>query len=480
MRAGKGGEIIALEATELAAAIAARKLSCREVMETHLARIDAANITYNAIVSLRPADALLAEADAADAIVARGDPLGPLHGLPHAVKDLAATKGLRTSFGSPLFADFVPTHDALFVERLRAAGAILIGKTNVPEFGLGSHSYNAVFGTTRNAYDPTLSAGGSSGGAAAALALRMVPLADGSDFMGSLRNPAGWNGVFGFRPSAGRVPSLPEPEGYLQQISTDGPMARSVGDLALLLSVMSGDDPRAPQSRAGGPLPAAILDGSVAGWRIGWLGRYAGALPTEPGILELCEQALGSLQAAGCEVEVAELGISASEIWTCWLTWRHAMVAGRFSALYADPAKRTLMKPELVWEIEGGLRLSAVDLYVAAQARTRLYSRLLALLERYDALALPSAQVFPFAKELDWPKSIAGIEMDSYHRWMEVAVVGTLSGCPVVCLPAGFGGPRRLPSGLQLIGRPGGDRELLRLAGAYEIEAKPARRLPEI
>ena len=464
----------------MAAAIAARELSCREVMEAHLARIEAVNGLYNAIVSQRPADVLLAEADAADAAVARGEALGPLHGLPHAVKDLAATKGLRTTFGSPLFANFVPTHDALFVERLRAAGAIVIGKTNVPEFGLGSHSYNRVFGTTRNAYDPALSAGGSSGGAGAALALRMVPLADGSDFMGSLRNPAGWNGVFGLRPSAGRVPSLPVPEGYLHQLSTDGPMARSVGDLALLLSVMSGADPRAPLARAEPPLLGTVVEESVSGRRIGWLGGYAAALPTEPGILELCERALSSLKAAGCEVEEAGLGMPAAEIWTCWLIWRHALMAGRFAASYVDPAKRALMKPELVWEIEGGLTLSVVDLHAASQARTRLFERFLALFERYDALALPSAQVFPFAQELDWPRSIAGLTMDSYHRWMEVVVPGTLSGCPVVCLPAGLGGPHRLPSGLQLIGRPGGDRELLRLARAYEIEATPADWLPKI
>ena len=376
VHAGTDHGIVALDAAAMAAAIAARELSCREVMEAHLARIEAVNGLYNAIVSQRPADVLLAEADAADAAVARGEALGPLHGLPHAVKDLAATKGLRTTFGSPLFANFVPTHDALFVERLRAAGAIVIGKTNVPEFGLGSHSYNRVFGTTRNAYDLALSAGGSSGGAGAALALRMVPLADGSDFMGSLRNPAGWNGVFGLRPSAGRVPSLPVPEGYLHQLSTDGPMARSVGDLALLLSVMSGADPRAPLARAEPPLLGTVVEESVSGRRIGWLGGYAAALPTEPGILELCERALSSLKAAGCEVEEAGLGMPAAEIWTCWLIWRHALMAGRFAASYVDPAKRALMKPELVWEIEGGLTLSVVDLHAASQARTPAFRAL--------------------------------------------------------------------------------------------------------
>ncbi len=467
-----------LDACAMIEAIRAKRLSCREVMAAHLDQIEAVNGAVNAIVSPRPREDLLAEAEAADVDLARGHWRGPLHGLPHAVKDLAATRGLRTTFGSPLFADFVPGHDALFVERLRAAGAILIGKTNVPEFGLGSQTYNPVFGSTGNAFDSTLTAGGSSGGAAVALALRMVPLADGSDFAGSLRNPAGWNGVFGFRPSAGRVPSLPEPEGYLQQLSTDGPMARTVADLSLLLSVMSGTDSRAPLARREPPLPAALPEGDSAGRRIGWLGDLDGALAMEDGILPLCEQALGTLTDAGCHVEPARLGMSAAEIWACWLTWRHALVAGRFGALYAAPAKRALMKPELIWEIEGGLRLSAVDLYIASAARTRLYQAFAALFARYDALALPSAQCFPFRRDVAWPTAIAGHPMDSYHRWMEVVVPGTLSGSPVVCLPAGRGGANDLPSGLQLIGRPGTDHDLLRLARTFEARSQPVRRLP--
>ena len=432
----------------------------------------------NAIVSLRPEDDLLAEADAADRDLADGHWRGPLHGLPHAVKDLALTKGLRTTFGSPVFAEFVPDKDGLSVGRLRAAGAIFIGKTNVSEFGLGSHSYNAVHGTTRNAYDRRFSAGGSSGGAGVALALRMVPLADGSDFAGSLRNPAGWNGVYGFRPSAGRVPSLPEPEGYLQQLSTDGPMARGVGDLALLLSVMSGHDARAPLSRAEAPLDAAILGGGVAGRSIGWLGDLGGTLPMEAGMLDLCGTALATLERAGCVVEPATLGMPTDAIWACWLVWRHALVAGRYKPLFDDPGKRALLKPEMIWEIEGGLRLGAADLYAASRTRAALYADMLALFERHDALALPSAQVFPFLQEETWPREIAGRPMDTYHRWMEVVVPGTLSGCPVVCVPAGRGGAHNLASGLQLIGRPGGDRELLRLASAFERASPRDRPTP--
>ena len=467
-----------LEATALSAAIASRAVSCRAVMAAHLARIEAANPAVNAIVSLRPPEALLAEADLCDDELRRGLSRGPLHGFPHAVKDLAPTRGLTTTYGSPLFADHVPAHDGLFVERLRSAGAIIVGKTNVPEFGLGSHTYNPVFGATGNAHDPALSAGGSSGGAAVAVALRMVPLADGSDFAGSLRNPAGWNGVFGLRPSAGRVPALPEPEGYLQQLSTDGPMARTVADLALLLSAMSGSDARAPLSLAEPPLPAALLDGDVRGTRIGWLGDLGGALAMEDGILPLCETALGALRAAGCDIEAATLGIEPARVWACWLVWRHALVAGKFRRTFEDLQARAKLKPELVWEIEGGLRLTATDLYDASVTRTALHAAFTRLFERFDALALPSAQVFPFSREQQWPREIAGRTMNTYHRWMEVVVPGTLSGCPVICLPAGVGGTPARPSGIQLIGRPRGERELLRLARAYEVENRPLDRLP--
>ncbi|WP_155911944.1 amidase [Methylobacterium sp. 77] len=473
------GGIVALAATRMVEAIRARHVSCREVMEAHLDRIAEVNGRVNAIVSLRDRTELLAEADAADADLRRGHWRGPMHGLPHAVKDLAPTRGLRTTFGSPIFAEHVPEGDALFVERLRRAGAILIGKTNVSEFGLGSHSYNPVWGTTRNAYDSALSAGGSSGGAAVATALHMVPMADGSDFAGSLRNPAGWNGIFGFRPSAGRVPSLPGPDAYLQQLATDGPMARNVGDLALLLSVMSGHDERAPLSLTEPSLSAELPEDDLKGARIGWLGDYARALPMEEGILPLSRSGLASLEAAGCRIEEVDLGISRDEIWQCWLVWRHVLVGSRYRPLYDDPEKRALMKPELIWEIEGGLRLSADDLYRASVTRTRLYQRFLALFAECDALALPSAQVFPFAQELHWPTTIAGTKMDTYHRWMEVVVPATLSGCPTICLPLGPWGPDGRSSGLQLIGRPGRDRALLRLAQAFEEVSRPSDRLPD-
>jgi amidase len=461
-------EICRLGATALAGLIRSRKLSAREVVTAFLDRIDAVNPRYNAIVSLRPREDVLRDADAADAAVARGDTLGPLHGLPQAIKDLAQTKGLRTTYGSPLFADFVPTTDTVSVERIRRAGAVIIGKTNVPEMGLGSHTYNPVFGITRNAYDPGKSAGGSSGGAAVALALRMLPVADGSDMGGSLRNPAAFNNVFGFRPSQGRVPYAPVADAYFSQLSTEGPMARSIEDLALLLSVQSGYDARAPLSLDGPGIGRdAASRGDPKGLRVAWLGDLGGHLAFEPGILELCQQGLSLFADLGCHVEPIAPAFDWEKLWQAFVVIRHFNVGGRYRALYDDPAKRRLLKPEMQWEIEGGKRLGALDVFAAAEVRTSWYGRVLELFGAYDALLLPTAQVFPFTAEVHWPDCINGRAMDSYHRWMEVVVPGTLSGCPVISVPVGFnaGG---LPMGMQIIGRPRGDRALLQLAQAYE------------
>ena len=455
-------------ATALARMIAERAVSSREVVGAFLDRIDAVNPAHTAIVSLRPRADVLGEADAADAMLARGEAVGPLHGLPQAVKDLALTRGLRTSFGSPLFADFVPDVDTYFVERVRRAGALIIGKTNAPEMGLGSHTFNPVFGPTRNAYDPGRSAGGSSGGAAVALALRMLPVADGSDMGGSLRNPAAFNNVFGLRPSQGRVPGGPAVDGFMSQLSTDGPMARGIDDLALMLAVQSGHDARAPLALDGPGIPPGVeLRADPRGRRIAWLGDLGGHLPFEPGILDLCHQGLGALGDLGCVVEPAEPGFDWEKLWRAFVVLRQFSVGGRYRALHADAAKRPQIKPEMRWEIESAQALSAHDVYEAATVRTSWYARALELFERYDALALPTAQVFPFPVDRRWPEEIAGRPMDSYHRWMEVVVPGTMSGCPVISVPVGFS-PAGLPMGMQLIGRPRGDLELLRLARAYE------------
>lgn len=473
-------EIVALDARELSDAIRTKRVSCVEVMTAYLDHIDRVNPVVNAIVSLQPRETLLRQAQERDAQLARGEHLGWMHGVPQAVKDLALTKGIRTTFGSPLFADFVPEVDAAIVERAKRAGSIVIGKTNTPEFGLGSQTYNPVFGTTRNAYDPSRCAGGSSGGAAAALAMRMLPVADGSDMGGSLRNPAAFNNVVGFRPSQGRVPLAPALEVFVQQLGYEGPMGRTVADVAMLLATQAGHDARAPLSLGEDPAVfAEPLKRDLEGARVGWLGDHGGYLAMEPGILDLCRtNGLKALETVGCTVEEARLDFPPERIWTTWLAWRHWLVGGGLSAFHADPAKRAKMKPEAIWEVEGGQKLSAFDVYQASQARTALHQAVLKAFGTHNYLALPTAQVFPFDAEVHWPKEIVGRTMDTYHRWMEVVFLATLAGCPVINLPVGFN-EAGLPMGMQVIGPPRADLAVLQLGHAYEQAAPWVRdRLP--
>ncbi len=465
-----------LSASDLSRAIAARQLSCRELMRATLARIDAANPTHNAIVSLRDGDALLREAAACDAELARGRSRegrrGWMHGLPQAIKDIALTKGLRTTQGSPLLRENVPTHDGLMVQRMKAAGCIVIGKTNTPEFGLGSHTFNEVFGVTRNAFDASRSAGGSSGGAAVALATRMLSVADGSDFMGSLRNPAGWNNVFGLRPSQGRVPQWPVTDVWVTQLGTEGPMGRTVEDVARLLDVQAGPDARVPLSLAQHPSFTEGLEGlDCQRVRIGWLGDLDGYLPMEAGVLDVCGQALRRLESLGCAVEPTAFGHPPEAVWQAWLVWRRWLVAGRIAPFLLNPANRALIKPEALWEHDQAADLTGAQALHASAQRSTFYQHMLTLLERFDVLALPSAQVWPFDAALRWPTHIAGREMETYHRWMEVVIYATFAGLPCISVPAGFGA-LGLPMGLQLIGRPQGEAALLRLAQTYENAAR--------
>jgi amidase len=473
--------ICELDATELSAAIHRRDIGCVETMQAFLERIHTLDPQFNAIVSLRDPQQLLDEAAQHDAMLARGESRGWMHGFPHAIKDLSQTRGLRTTWGSPLFAHFVPQADSLLAQRIRGAGAILIGKTNTPEWGLGSHTYNPVFGITRNAYDPTRSAGGSSGGAAVALALRMVPVADGSDLAGSLRNPAGFNNVFGFRPSRGRVPSYPVDDVFHAQLSTDGPMARNVSDLAALLGTIAGPDPRTPlalqcdASTAAGPLERDATD-----WRrirIGWLGDFDGHLAMEPGMLAMTRQALSSLEAIGCTVEPLSPspGFDCERIWRSFCVLRQMLTGARLKPHWDDPARRALLKPEARWEVEQALALGALDVQAASVARTAWYQHLLGLFGRFDYLAQPTAQTFPFDAEQHWPTEIDGHPMDSYHRWMEVVAGVTLAGLPSISVPAGFDS-RGLPAGVQLIGGPRADLSVLQLAHAYDLESGWVRR----
>ena len=470
--------IVALDAEALSQAIHARQLSCREVMWAYLGHIERFNPQVNALVSLREGELLLAEADERDRELARGASRGWMHGMPQAIKDLAATAGLRTTLGSPLFAEQVPAHDAVSVARMRASGAIIVGKSNVPEFGLGSQSYNTLFGTTTNAYDHSRVAGGSSGGAAAALAMRLLPVADGSDMMGSLRNPAAFNNVYGLRPSRGRVPYGPTPELFMQQLATEGPMGRTVTDVARLLSVQAGHDPRVPLSLSDGPRDfAAGLQRDFKGVRVGWLGNFDGYLPMDDGVLSLCEAALADFAELGCEVEACQPGFDLARLWQCWLTHRHFLVHGNLGAAYADPGKRALLKPEAQWEVEGGLRLTAAAIYNASLDRSAWYQALNTLFQRYDYLLLPSAQVFPFDAAEPWPKVVGGQAMDTYHRWMEVVIGPTLAGLPSMSVPVGFNAAG-LPMGLQIIGPAQADHAVLQLAFAHEQLTRWVARQP--
>ncbi len=464
--AGRVSDVVMMDAATLSRAIQAKHISCKEVMAAYLEHIGRINPRVNAIVSLQPQDVLLRQAEERDAQLARGERLGWMHGFPHAVKDLEATRGIRTSWGSPLL-DTLPDHDALFVQRVRRQGVVLIGKTNAPEFGLGSQTYNSVFGPTRNAYDLSRTAGGSSGGAACALALRMLPVADGSDMMGSLRNPAAFNNVFGFRPSYGRVPEA-EGELFLGQLSTAGAMGRSAGDVAMLLAVMAGPDARSPLSIEQDPAVfTRPLQRDWRGTRAGWLGDLGGHLHYERGVADLCRNAFPAFESVGCRVEKARLDYPPEKMWDTWLTLRHWLVAGNLAALYRDAAKRQRMKPEAVWEVEGGLGLSALDVFQASRARSDLYRAVLQLFDTYDFLLLPSAQVFPFDVNTHWPREIGGAAMDTYHRWMEVVILASLAGLPVIGVPVGFGAGN-LPMGMQIIGKHHADLSVLQMAHAYE------------
>lgn len=472
--------IILLDAHQLSLLIKKKEISCREVMEIYLEHIEAVNPLVNAIISMRDKNTLLKEAHEKDIALEKGDYQGWLHGIPFAVKDLALTQGITTTRGSEIFANDIPGRDSIIVERIKHAGAIIIGKTNTPEFGLGSQTYNSVFGATGNAYNHQLTAGGSSGGAAAALAMHLVPVADGSDMMGSLRNPAAFNNVIGFRPSQGRVPFAESDELFINQMAYEGPMGRCVKDVALLLGTQGGRDDRAPLSLAGDDEQFNhSLDMDCTHLRIGWLGDLQGHLPFEEGILPLCEKALDIFSSLGCDIDNVTIDIDFEMVWNAWRTLRHISVAHGLESLYSSPDKRKLLKPEAVWEIENGLGLSAMQLMQASAVRTLLYKKLITLFENMDYLILPATQVFPFDKNIHWPQEISGSPMDTYHRWMEVTILGSLSGCPVANVPAGFN-KSGLPTGIQIIGRPHSDMTVLRLAHAYEaatqwtMQNKPA------
>jgi amidase len=399
--------------------------------------------------------------------LARGEYRGWMHGLPHAVKDLEPTAGIPTTLGSPLFQNFIPKTDSILVERIKRVGAIIVGKTNVPEFGLGSQTYNPVFGTTLNAYDQTKTAGGSSGGAAVALALRMLPVCDGSDFAGSLRNPAAFNNIFGFRTSFGRVPSDLQ-ELFSASFAVHGPMARTIPDLAIFLSVIAGYDARAPLSLHEDPAQfTGSLKRDFAGARIAWLGDFGGYLPFDAGVLELSRSTLKVFEGLGCHVDEVVPDYPLERLWQSCLTLRSWLVASHYRQFYDDPAKRPLIKPEAQWEIERGLEVSGRAIAEALSIRSAWYQVVRVLFDKYDFLLAPAGQVFPFDASIHWPTEVGGRTMDTYHRWMEVMTPITMSGCPALSVPAGFNAAG-LPMGIQIVGPNHGEQSCLQLGYAYD------------
>ncbi len=464
-------ELVDRSAVELAGMIRRRELAARELLDASLERIAAANPTLNAIVTLVPEQAH-ERAATADEAVARGDDLGPLHGLPVAHKDLEPTAGIRTTFGSPLFADHVPTEDALVVQRLRDAGSITIGKTNTPEFGAGSQTFNAVFGATRNPFDHGRTCGGSSGGAAVALAVGMIPIADGSDMGGSLRNPASFCNVVGLRPSSGRVPSWPN-ETPWSVLGTSGAMARHVDDVALQMSVLAGPDSRVPISR---PEPGDVFRTVVEqqpldleGVRVAWSPDLG--LPVDPDVRTALASVPDRLADLGCVVEEAMPDLrDARLIFQVLRAWHFEISYG---ALYDRAADR--LKDTVRWNVEQARRCTLADHAHASAAHARLVERVRSFFERFDVLALPTSQVTPFDVELDWPRRVDGVEMETYIDWMRTCSDITLTGCPAISMPAAFT-PGGLPVGVQFVGRPAGDVALLRFAKAWESATRAGER----
>jgi amidase len=467
-------ELCFLTAGELAARIRRRELSAREVMAAQLAQIERVNPHVNAIITLLPPEGLMAQAAAADEAQARGEEIGPLHGLPIAHKDLTLTKGIRTTYGSPLFKDFVPEQNDLIIDRLQGAGAITIGKTNVPEFGAGSQTFNPVFGATLNPYDLTKTCGGSSGGAAVALACGMIPLADGSDMGGSLRNPANFCNVVGFRTAPGRVPAWPKLTAWAPW-SVQGPMARTVADVALMLSVIAGPDARSPISVAEpGSIFNQSLERDFTGVRIAW-SRNLGSFPVDPRVTAVLESRRTIFEELGCLVEEGEPDFrDADEIFKLWRAWS-------FATSYADLVRRhrDQVKETVIWNVEEGLKITGPQLGQAEVKRTQLYHRVREFLERYEFLILPVSQVPPFDVTTEYITEIDGVPIETYIDWMQSCYFITVTGLPAISVPCGFT-PEGLPVGVQIVGRHQNELGVLQLAYAFEQATRVAWQRPAI
>jgi len=466
-------ELCFMTATELTARIRVREVSVAEVVRAHLAQIERVNPKVNAIVTLTPERAL-DEARARDAALARGEAPGPLFGLPAAHKDLVPTRGIRTTYGSPIYRDHVPAVDGLIVERMRAAGAVTLGKTNTPEFGAGSQTFNEVFGRTLNPYDPGKTCGGSSGGAAVALACGMIPVADGSDMGGSLRNPASFCNVVGLRPAPGRVPVWPSETPWFP-FSVQGPMARTVQDVALLLGAIAGPDPRAPMAIAdGGERFRAPLACDFHGVRIAW-SRDLGGLPVDPRVTRVLEAQRATFEALGCVVEDGQPDFTdAREIFQVWRAWQFSIKYGPLLETH-----RHQMKDTVVWNIEQGLKLTAREVGEAEVKRAALYHRVREFMTARPFLVLPVAQVPPYDVRQPYVTEINGVRLPTYIDWMRACSDITVTGLPAASVPCGFT-EEGLPVGVQIVGRHQDEWGVLQLAHAFEQATGFWKRRPAV
>ena len=462
-----------LTAAEIAKKIRKGEISAVQTMEAHLAQIERINPQVNAIVTLVP-ELALEEARKADEKQAKGGNIGPLHGLPVAHKDLVPTKGIRTTFGSLVFQDFIPEEDALLVERLREGGAIMLGKTNTPEFGAGSQTFNRVFGVTRNPYDLSKTCGGSSGGAAVSVACRMLPIADGSDLGGSLRNPTNYCNVVGFRPSVGRVPSWPNESGW-NSFAVDGPIARTVEDTALMLSVLAGPDSRSPICLPeSGSIFLKSLERNLKGVRIAW-SPDLGGLPVDSRVTETLEAQRHVFEDLGCVVEEGFPDFSdADEIFKTFRAWFYELKLASLLPEHGEKIKETV-----IWNIESGMKLSGPELGRAEVKRTALFHRVREFMQDYDFLALPVSQVPPFPVEQEYVSEINGLQMGTYLDWMRSCYFISVTGQPAISVPCGFTA-EGLPVGLQLVGRPQNDLGVLQLANAFEKATGFYKTIPDL
>jgi amidase len=459
---------------ELAGVIQRRSISAREVMAAFLRQIARVNPKINAIVAKLDDGKCLALADEADRVLERGDEVGPLHGLPFAFKDLDAAVGFPLTRGSPIFRNFMPAEDSVLVDRLRKAGVIPIGKTNVSEFGMGSHTYNDVYGTTLNPYDLTKTAGGSSGGAGAALAAGLLPFASGSDLGGSLRNPANFNNIVALRPTVGLVPTAPTLLPFVG-FSVKGPMARSVGDVAFLLSAMAGDDRRDPACYPSDPsVFVRPLDREFKGVRVAWC-LDLGGLPLDRRVRSILEGRRKTFTDLGCIVEDACPDLSgADEVFLTIRAWNFWHTLGPLLEKH-----RHEMKPEAVWQIESGSELTGGDVAKAMTKQGELMERMRVFQEKYEFLVCAVNQVPPFDASIHWPDEIEGVKMQHYVAWMKSAYWITPTFCPAISVPAGFTADS-LPVGIQIVGRYRDDLGVLQIGHAFEQATEFGRKRPQI